>query len=107
VYDSGNMLLTGENPVEYYEKVAHRTAHIHLKDMRMAGPTEKNADISENGQRFCIAPTGTGLVDIEAVIQKCKSLGYDGWYTLEYSQHPGVDRKTSLVRSREYIEKLM
>lgn len=107
VYDSGNMLLTGEDPVEYYEKVAHRTAHIHLKDMRLAMPDEKQADIAENGQGFCVAPTGTGLVDLGAVIRKCKALGYSGWYTLEFSQDPGMDRKNSLIRAREYIENLM
>lgn len=104
VYDSGNMLLVGEDPVEYLEKVVNRTAHIHLKDMRLARPDEEYADMAEDGQGFNIAPVGTGLVDLGAVIRKSKELGYNGWYTLEFSQHPWMDMKTSLVRSREYIE---
>lgn len=106
VYDSGNMLLVGEDPVAYYEAFADRTAHIHLKDMRMAGAKEM-ADVAADGSKMTCAPTGTGLVDLAALMGRIREHGYEGYLTVEFTVDEDNDYRKSLIRSREYLERML
>lgn len=107
VYDSGNMLLVGEDPVEYYKLVADRTAHIHLKDMMYVDPSTRGGDMAEDGRKMNTAPAGTGIVDMPALLAEIKKSGYDGYLTVEYAKHPEMSWADSLKASREYYEALL
>lgn len=107
VYDSGNMILTGEDPAAYYDTFADRTGHIHLKDMRLADAGDMFADMAEDGTRMTAAPTGTGLIDLKKVMEHVREHGYDGYLTVEFTVDADNDFRKSLIRSREYLEKLL
>ncbi|GKH34699.1 sugar phosphate isomerase/epimerase [Muricomes sp. OA1] len=107
VFDSGNMLLVKEDPTDYYEKFADRTAHIHLKDMRVASDKEMFADTCADGSRMAGAATGTGMVDFKALMGCFKRHGYDGFLTVEFVYDNGDDYKESLIRGRKYVEDLL
>ena len=98
VFDSGNALLALEDPAAYYSKVAPRTTHVHLKDMVEAGPGVPMTDTALDGRKLAGAPLGTGLVDLAAFAAATQRAGYQGWYTLEYNQDPGLTEEEALRR---------
>ncbi|MCD8149201.1 MAG: sugar phosphate isomerase/epimerase [Clostridiales bacterium] len=109
VYDSGNMILVGEDPAEYYHIFENCTAHIHLKDMKKLAedePVPRFSDISLNGERYVTAPTGTGVIDLKRVVRAVRDSGYDGYMTVEFQVDNDGDYRKSLVRCREYFENI-
>ena len=106
VYDSGNMILAGEDPVKYIEKFRDRIGFVHLKDMRKAPEDLMMADISKDGELMSTAPTGFGMIDLQGVIKKLDEIGYNGGMTIEFFVDDDRDYIKSLKRSREYIERI-
>lgn len=104
VYDSGNMILVKEDPVEYYRAFADKIAHVHLKDMKEADPRAFLADHDTEGRAMTGAPTGTGVIDLDAVIGMMKQSGYDAGVTVEFVVDEEKDYRGSLIRSREFVE---
>jgi sugar phosphate isomerase/epimerase len=107
VYDSGNMVLVGEDPVSYYDTFADRVGHIHLKDMRLADAGEMFADTAADGTKMTGAPTGTGIVDLKTVMEHVREHGYEGYLTVEFAVDADNDYRKSLIRSRKYLEALL
>lgn len=107
VYDSGNMVLVGEDPVIYYDTFADKTGHIHLKDMRLATDADMFADIASDGTKMTGAPTGTGMIDLKKVMEHVRAYGYDGYLTVEFAVDEDNDFRKSLIRSRKYLEGLL
>lgn len=106
VYDSGNMVLVGDDPVAYYDTFAERTGHIHLKDMRLASKADMAADVALDGTKMTCAPTGTGMVDLKEVMRHVRDHGYEGYLTVEFAVDKDNDYRKSLIRSREFLEEL-
>lgn len=106
VYDSGNMVLVNEDPVSYCEKFADKIGYVHLKDMRIAIPGEPYADTAADGRLMKGAPSGTGLIDLKAVVAKLKEIGYTGNMVVEFYAKPDGDFQASLCESFAYISNL-
>lgn len=67
VYDSGNMLHAGEDPVEFYEGLKSRIAHAHLKE------TGRNPDGA-----LVDCDYGAGIVDFTALLSRMEKLDIYG-----------------------------
>lgn len=107
VYDSGNMLLVGEDPVDYYESFTDRIAHIHLKDMQNAKEQDPLADTAWNGKKMKGAPTGTGMVHLKDLLKHIKFHGYSRYLSVEFINDSEGDYRQSLIRSKEYLEEIL
>ncbi len=107
VYDSGNTLLVREDPAWYARQFAGRIGHVHLKDMKPAGPGDRGADVDLYGNRMACAPIGTGTVDFDAVLTALEDGGYHGLLTVEFIVGPDKDYPKSLRGSRLYAEQLL
>ena len=70
VYDSGNFLFAGEDPMECFEHFRDRIGHVHLKDR--TSPTN-----------MACVPAGEGCIPIFEIIDRLTRSGYDGWFTVE------------------------
>lgn len=107
VYDSANMILVDEDPVEYYEHFKGRIGHIHLKDMRYAYESD-HGDLNVRGEKMTAAIHGTGMVDFPELLKKIKTSGYDRYLTVEL---PDITRERNdamiMTVLREYVEKLL
>ena len=106
VYDSGNMILDGEDPVAYLKPFAGRIGFVHIKDMRILEKGTSN-ECMRDGRPTSSAPTGTGLIDIPAVIEELVKQGYERGITVEFAKHPDMSYLDSMIKSREYIESLI
>lgn len=104
VYDSANMILTGEDPVEYLEKFAGRIAYVHLKDYRIAPPGSMVVEYDQNGTAMASAPIGTGMIDLKQIINTLKKIGYQRDVTVEFRVDDDGEYLKSLIRSRQYVE---
>lgn len=108
VYDSGNMILDGENPVEYVKEFAGRIGFVHLKDVNVLDTVGiGGAEYMRDGTPTGAAPTGTGLIDLKGVVEALLKTGYQGGMTVEYAKHPDKSYLESLKSSREYVERLL
>lgn len=104
VYDSGNMIFAGEDPKVYYDTFADYIKYIHLKDMQKVASDEKNADKDIYGQGFKVAPTGTGIIDLDKVIKTIKDHEYEGFVMVEFAVDEDKDYRRSLLASKKYVE---
>ena len=92
VYDSANMLPSGDEAVSYYEYFADRTAHVHLKDMSVTDTMpEEYANPGVDGRFYLNAPHGTGIVDFDALFKAFERHGYNDTLAIEFVPMPEMD----------------
>lgn len=104
VYDSANMTLVGEDPIEYLRKFRDKIAYVHLKDYRKAPSGSMMVEYTEDGTAMASAPTGTGVIDLKRIIKMLKESEYQGGMTVEFRVDDNNEYLRSLIRSREYVE---
>ena len=99
VYDSANMLPSGDEVVPYYEYFADRTAHIHLKDMAVADTMPEQYSNPGVDKRFYLnVPHGTGVVDFDALFEALHKHGYNDTLAIEFVPMQGMDLKEDMKR---------
>ena len=89
VYDSGNMILAGEEPVAYAREMKDEIACVHLKDMKLVPAGQRGADLALDGRCMSSARHGEGLIPLPEVIQTLLAQGYDGRWVVELSVERG------------------
>ena len=103
-FDSGNFLITDEDPLSAARDLADLIAMVHLKDMKTAAADEPgHVFITPRGRKLTGAALGDGLVDLSALIAYLREAGYAGWLSLEYEGHDdavtvGVPRSLAVAR---------
>lgn len=85
--DTGNLWLSGGDPVEYVKTFGDRIQHVHWKDLGSEWEEERG---SRFGCGMSTIVAGTGLVDIKGVFDALRSVGYDGHSTLEVAGDEAV-----------------
>lgn len=85
VYDSGNMMAVGEDPVAYYDHLASYAVHAHAKD----------ATIAPSG-RLLECTHGEGDVDFPTLLSHMKKNHFSGYIAIELS--PDFTTKQSLTQ---------
>ena len=104
-FDTGNFLITDEDPLSAAHDLADLIALVHLKDMKAAAADEPgHVFVTPGGKRLTGATLGDGLVDLPAVVAFLREAGYTGWLSLEYEGYDdamtlGVPRSLAHARS--------
>ncbi len=88
VADLGNILFVGETPEAFLARFAPRVKHVHVKDYlykdsRWPMPGE-GWYISRDGGYLRGTVIGHGVVNFERCFSILNSVGYDGYFSLEY-----------------------
>jgi len=94
-YDTGNVFVAGNDPVENLKPVIDKVEHVHFKDLP--------ADLERGhayGAGFGLIPLGKGACGIETIVKMLLDNGFDGAGTLE------VAGEDALVESREFLKSL-
>jgi inosose dehydratase len=71
-FDSGHSLIGGGDPVAFLDTYGELVSHVHLKDVDGTVRSEIRAC------RF-----GDGDVELAAIVQRLRSIGYSGWVVAE------------------------
>lgn len=101
-FDTGNFLLVGEDPLDALETLLPYVGHVHVKDFAEAadGPY-----LALDGKTFQGTAAGSGLVRLDAIVDRLRQSGYAGAYVLEY-EGPG-DEAAGIRASYAYFEGLL
>lgn len=93
LFDTGHLVVSGENPIEIFNKHVDRIKHIHFKDVR---PEVKEAVDKENQcfldgvRKGMFTVPGDGAIDFEPILNLIYQSGYSGWIVVEAEQDPSV-----------------
>jgi sugar phosphate isomerase/epimerase len=104
-YDPSNTFLAGEDPLELLERVKHRVVTMHASDRYLAEGTiedlRKEEDSVGYAKRLRHGEIGQGMNDYDAIFRTLKSVGFDGWISIE----DGVDGIEQLDRSAQFLQR--
>ncbi|MGA0555255.1 sugar phosphate isomerase/epimerase family protein [Larkinella sp. VNQ87] len=107
-YDPSNTFLAGEEPLELLERVKNRVVTMHASDRYLLSGTIEDLRREEGGavgyaKRLSHGEIGKGLNDYDAIFSTLKSVGFDGWISIE----DGVDGMEQLARSVAFLRRKM
>ncbi len=107
-YDPSNTYLAGEDPLELLQKVLHRVVTMHASDRYLREGTIEDLRREEGGatgyaKRLSHGEIGKGLNDYDAIFTALKSVGFNGWISIE----DGVDGMDQLERSVAFVRRKM
>lgn len=104
VYDSANMIVAGEDPVNFASHFKNRIAHVHVKDIEVTSELTDRGERTLAGEMIRTVFVGTGIVDIRGVIKTLLSDGYDGYFALEFGSMALKLRRSALMEAKRYLE---
>jgi len=104
-YDSGNMVMGDEDPVDFLHAVAEKVVHAHAKDWELLPPEAEGRVISRSGKKYQGAVVGQGVLDYPAIIAALKSINYQGYLSFEY-EGPG-DQIAAARQGCAYLSSLI
>lgn len=90
LFDTANLLAVNDDPLAALEIVLPRVAAVHASDIRQAGSFE---------------PTllGTGVAPLQALFDRLRAAGFDGWLSVEEASRTGED---GFRRATQYAREL-
>ncbi|HID17750.1 TPA: sugar phosphate isomerase/epimerase [Candidatus Bathyarchaeota archaeon] len=95
-FDTGNVYLSGNDPVQTLKGVVEKVIYVHVKDVGGALLEERG---KVTGTPVGVA-VGRGNVDIKGCVSALKEAGYDGVYSIEAAEK---DLKESLQYLRAIV----
>ncbi len=118
VYDNGNMLVAGEDPVEYFEHFKDRIGYYHVKEVSiMDAPVAKEGDAPMHllgdemydGRRMIPELHGNGILDLAGLMKLMKGVGYTGYMSVEYApkNEEKLHHMENIVAARVLLEDLI
>lgn len=108
VYDTGNMLVEGEDPIHFYRELKQYICHVHLKDVRYINNSGRG-DQTRDGRVFTNCLWGEGVIPFESIMTMLYHDGYQGTAAIEFCNPDGSGTFTAnmkqLTRFMECLEK--
>jgi sugar phosphate isomerase/epimerase len=103
-YDPSNAYIAGDDPLELLKRVKRRVVTMHASDRYLIEGTLEDLRREEGGaegyvKRLRHGTIGKGLNDYDAICRELKSVGFDGWISIE----DGVDGMDQLVESVKFV----
>ena len=103
-YDPSNAFLAGDDPLELLQRVKHRVVTMHASDRTLVEGTLEDLRREEGGaegyaKRLRHGEIGKGLNDYDAIFGTLRSVGFDGWISIE----DGVDGMEQLKASVGFV----
>ena len=105
-YDPSNAFLAGDDPLELLQRVSRRVVTMHASDRYLLEGTLEDLRREESGvegyaKRLSHGEIGKGLNDYDAIFRELKSVGFDGWISIE----DGVEGMEQLERSVAFLKR--
>ncbi|MFD1177905.1 sugar phosphate isomerase/epimerase family protein [Paenibacillus puldeungensis] len=104
-FDTGNFIFTGENELGAFGKLADRTVHVHCKDRSLDEQNGGIVKITLNGTRLYPSPAGSGIIQIQEIINRLQTLGYDGTLVIEHFD--SVDELAYMEQSAKWLRSII
>jgi sugar phosphate isomerase/epimerase len=101
-YDPSNAFLAGDDPLELLRRVKSRVVTMHASDRSLIAGTLEDLRREENGaegyaKRLRHGAIGRGLNNYDAIFSELRSVGFNGWVSIEDGVN-GMDELEESVR---------
>ena len=90
LFDTANLLAVGDDPLAVLEQVLPRVAAVHVSDIRRVGEFES-------------VLIGSGVTPLNAIFDRLRAAGFDGWISVEEASKSGED---GFRRAIKYVKEL-
>jgi sugar phosphate isomerase/epimerase len=106
-FDPSNAYLAGEDPLELLDRVKYRVVSMHASDRYLIEGTLEDLRREDDGRGYAArlrhGVIGRGLNDYDAIFSTLRSVGFDGWISIE----DGVDGFEDLQASVAFLREAM
>jgi sugar phosphate isomerase/epimerase len=107
-YDPSNAMLAGEDPLDVLAAVKDRVVSMHASDRRLLdGYTLDDLRAQEDSVGYAgilqHGEIGTGLNDYRAIFDILRSVGFDGWISIE----DGMNGLDEIQRSADFLRMML
>ncbi|MFM1561927.1 MAG: sugar phosphate isomerase/epimerase family protein [Roseibacillus sp.] len=105
-YDPSNTILAGEEPLEILDRVKHRVVTMHASDRYLKHGTLEDLAAEEGvmgyASRLAHGEIGQGMNDYDAIFSTLKSVGFDGWISIEDGEEgiEQLERSVNFLRGK-------
>jgi sugar phosphate isomerase/epimerase len=105
-YDPSNTILAGEEPLEILDRVKHRVVTMHASDRYLKHGTLEDLAAEEGvmgyASRLAHGEIGQGMNDYDAIYSTLKSVGFDGWISIEDGEEgiEQLERSVNFLRGK-------
>lgn len=108
LFDTGHMLACGSDPLKVFENLGDRIGHVHLKDFTAEDPDTWDHRKSKwwDEGRFEELGKGNMGFDVKAVLDGLRSVGYDGWISVEQDRPTHHSPSETAKVNMEYLRNL-
>lgn len=91
VFDTGNMLPNGDDPLEAYEALKGRISHVHLKDVVLIEKSKTSSfdERTPDGKVMKCVTWGQGIIPVQEIYERMIADGYEGCFAIEYARPEG------------------
>lgn len=103
VFDTANMVLAGENPLEYYQQFKSKIKHMHIKDIMTITDPDSYGDLGVDGLKYTAVKFGEGVIDLKGLLPVIEKDGFDGFGALEFVPKDGVPSVGEIKRELEFV----
>ena len=109
LFDTGHMLGCGSDPLKVFENLRDKIAHVHLKDFTARNPETWDHQKDEWWEDGGFEELGKGNMgfDVKAVLKGLKSVGYDGWISVEQDRPTHHTPAETAIVNMEYLKSLL
>jgi sugar phosphate isomerase/epimerase len=106
-YDPSNTILAGEDPLELLRRVKHRVRTMHASDRYLVEGTIDDLRREETSvgyaKRLRHGVIGRGMNDYDAIFRELKSVGFNGWVSIEDGENGLDELRDSVTFLRQKI----
>ena len=93
LFDTGHLVVSGEDPIEIFKKYEDRIKHIHFKDVRKEiteAVDRDNQCFLDGVRKGMFTVPGDGVIDFEPILNLIYQSNYSGWIVVEAEQDPSL-----------------
>ncbi len=108
LFDTGHMLAANADPMEVFDLMPDRIAHVHLKDTAAKDPASYNRWECAFGEDAWFEELGNGNLGFDgaAVLKKLEDIGYDLWVSVEQDRPTQHSPDETAYVNREWFRRL-
>jgi len=91
LFDAGHLAFAGGDVLRVIDNHHARITHVHTKDVRMEvinALDRSRESFLDAVMKGAFTVPGDGSLDFEAIVKRCASYGYEGWFVVEAEQDP-------------------
>lgn len=107
-FDTGNFVMYGEDALEAFEALKSYIVTVHVKDRSMTQihPGDEAKSCADDSVVYP-CPVGRGYIQIEEMVKRLKTMGYDGGLIAELYDCDPSSMLTEIANSVKYLHSII